>query len=177
MMIATAGVAVAYLVKKKLPESMSAMVYDLPTKWQWVWSMWVWAIAILLSKGLIEAMPHVWWAGLTGFATIACLACVGAVPLMPMEVEVGEHPRWWKRRRAIHYILAMTGGVLSQVCVLLINPWWLMVWVWWIPLSFCTIFFDDKPWWKQIEGVIEGKGMMLVELTAMVTLYGCMLFS
>lgn len=79
-----------------------------------------------------------------------------------------------KKNRA-HYTLAAIAGILSQLCVIIINPWWLMVWAWWIPLSFCIIFFDKKPWWSKVEYVIEGKGMILVELTAMVALYGAVI--
>ena len=174
IVLTVAGIAFATWKKKELPRSMSAVVYELPSKWRGMWSVWIWAIMVLLSKPLLEAMPT-WWEGLIGFALLATIGVIGALPLMPMEVDV-ERP-YESRRERWHMRLSVLAGVISQVCVLRINPWWLMVWVWWIPLSFCTIFFDDKPWWKQIEGVIEGKGMMLVELTAMVTLYGCMLFS
>lgn len=165
MLLAIAGVGVATFNNKELPESISGLVYDLPKKLQWLWTLWIWAITVTLAPPLMEATEGNTLQFLA-FFLVASLGLCGAIPLVAGE-----------KNRA-HYTLAAIAGILSQLCVIIINPWWLLVWgAWWIPLSFCIIFFDKKPWWSKIEDVIEGKGMMLVELTAMATVYGCLLFS
>ena len=162
MLLAIAGVGVAIFKNKELPESISGLVYDLPTKQQWLWTLWIWAITVTLAPPLMEATEGNTLQFLAAFF-VASLGFCGAIPLVAGE-----------KNRA-HYALAAIAGILSQLCVIIINPWWLMVWAWWIPLSFCIVFFDKKPWLSKIEDMIEGKGMMLVELTAMISTYACIL--
>ena len=162
LLLTIAGVGVAIFKNKELPESISGLVYDLPKKLQWLWTLWIWAITVTLAFPLMDATKGNTFQFLA-FFLIASLGFCGAIPLVAGE-----------KNRA-HYALADIAGILSQLCVIIINPEWLKVWAWWIPLSFCIIFFDEKPWWWKIEDVIEGKGMMLVELTAALALYAALL--
>lgn len=100
---------------RQVPDSMSAMVYAWKGSWRWLWSVWLWAVALSLAPALIEAMPY----GLqfVAFLTIACLAFTGAMPLFMEEQQTA------------HNILGVLSGVLSQLCVLVISPSCLLLWV------------------------------------------------
>ena len=66
--------------KRGLPESISAMVFELPKGWQWVWGVWLWAVAFLTGIPAIEAMSESGTEGIA-FAMLACLVITGAIPL------------------------------------------------------------------------------------------------
>lgn len=102
--------------ERKVPESISAMVFALPEGgWQWLWTVWLWAVDILTFAPVIGLLEERGVAYL-GFATMACLAFVGVWPLFDTE-----HRKW-------HYLLAVIGGILSQVCILFICHQ--LLWVW-----------------------------------------------
>ena len=84
---------------KSLPESISALVYDLPKKRQWVWSAWLVMVSALLFVPLTDAC------GGLGWATEVCLMGTALTPLVKPDAR-----KW-------HYVLAYTVGILSQVCV------------------------------------------------------------
>jgi len=115
IVLAVLFVGTATALKKQIPESVSAMVYAFPFKW--LWTIWLWAVTILITPSLLDAMPEDW--KFLGFLTIGCLMFVGAMPLIPTESNKA------------HNILGVTAGILSQLCVLLINPQWLWLWAVW----------------------------------------------
>lgn len=114
---------------KELPESISAMVYDLSKPWRWVWSVWLATVTVMISPALTAAMPDVWY-GIAGHILIVLLAMTAAMPLLP-----GYHNK-------AHYICGIAAGIMSQVCVALICPWWLLAWCALVILPFC-----DRKWY------------------------------
>lgn len=113
--MAALGVGAAIYSSKRIPESISAMVWCLPWNAQWLWTIWMWLVTITLAPCLIDAMPSIYQ--FVAFFTIACLGFVGAMPL------------FLKQQRKAHNILGVSAGILSQVCVAFICPWWLSVWL------------------------------------------------
>lgn len=103
--------------EKELPDSISAMVWVLPEGcWRWLWSIWLVAVSILTfapAVGILDARGL----GVFGFLPMVCLGFVAVLPLFDHE-----HVKW-------HYVMAVVGGILSQVTVAFINPWWLSVWL------------------------------------------------
>lgn len=94
---------------KELPESISAMVYTLPKGGaQWLWTIWLWAVGITTFIPLIGIMNGI-NLGILPFAALACITFTGAWPLFQQETK-----RW-------HYVSAILCGILSQVCVAIIN--------------------------------------------------------
>lgn len=127
MALAVAYVAAATIAKRKLPESISAMVYVLPMDGQWAWTVWLWIVSATACIPLIEVMEDSPWQFLA-FLALGCLVFCGAMPLVR------------KDKNTAHYALSITAGVLSQVCVALTCPWWLMAWMGYFPL--CRLGVD-----------------------------------
>ena len=152
MMIASIVLAVLFVgtataLKKQIPESVSAMVYAFPFKW--LWTIWLWAVTILITPSLLDAMPEDW--KFLGFLTVACLMFVGAMPLFDKE------------NNSLHNIFGFSAGILSQVCVALISPWWLTLW-------FSYVLLTAGIWrWT------EGKGVFFMECICYLTLVGALI--
>lgn len=163
MLIAIAGVGVAIYKNKELPESISGLVYDLPAKQQWLWSVWVWSMAFTVGIPLIDRMNGSMFQFLAFFTMVSLIFC-GAVPLVRNE------------RNTVHYGLAIVAGVSSQLCVVLIEPLWLLVLPALVSLLTMTIFID-KPWAAWLWERINGKGVMLLQAVCATSLFGCLLFS
>lgn len=157
LILAVVAVVLYVIVKNELPASISEMVYKLPSGgWQWAWTIWLWVVLVLLTPQLIESLDDSY--KVFGFLTIGCLALVAAMPLFERT------DRKW------HYVLAIVGGILSQVCVALICPWWLLLWfvmVYLVGKSFAA--FNDS---ENIPEVLSGKGVFVAEAICMATVYG-----
>lgn len=143
--------------KRKLPESISALVYDLSKPWQRVWSLWLALVTLFLSPSLTYVMPNV-WASLLADAMIVCLAMTAAMPLLP-----GYHNR-------AHYVCSIAAGVISQVLVWIVVPYWLWMWV-----VLPVLPFIDKKWF--VPGVpmwlINAK-VLILEAVCSFTLFGAL---
>ena len=136
---------------KALPESISAMVYELPRKWQWVWSAWLVAVAFTLMPVLLEKLPD--GVEFLGFLTTIGLVGAAVTPLIQLETR-----KW-------HYIFAIGAGVLGQMCVAVLSPWWLMVCVVMVYLVIDALVHEDKRWY-------DGKVVFIMECLCAVSLYG-----
>ena len=115
--------------RRELPESVSAMVHDLSKPWRWVWSVWLATITVLISPALTAAMPHEWY-GIAGHICIVLLAMTAAIPLLS-----GEHNK-------AHNVCGISAGIMSQVCVMIICPYWLLTWILYLILPYC-----DRKWY------------------------------
>ena len=140
--------------RRKLPESVSAMVYELPQKWQWVWTAWLALVTALMAPALTEAMPSAWYS-ITSHACIICLAMTAAMPLIP-----GSH-------NTAHYGLGIAAGVLSQVCVAIMCSWWLLLWLLFVAVVFYTVFAKKGT-------IFDGKGVFVMEAVCWMSLMGCL---
>lgn len=83
-------------VKWDVPTSLSTTYYSLPTKWRWVFTLFMWAIAILLMPAWIEVANSFgdWRDNFKFLAFLACgLICfVGAAPnFRAFEMESKVH--------------------------------------------------------------------------------------
>lgn len=161
MLLAVTGVGVAIYKNKELPESMSALVYSLKKRHRWLWSVWVWSMAFTAGIPMIDALGGTWWLGLTGFVTTGCLGVVGAMPLIAGKANLP------------HYLLAILGGILSQICVILINPLALHVWL--LFLVLIDLSLTDKEWSRKLRKPIEGKGTLIVEAFCALAVYAALL--
>lgn len=140
---------------KELPESISAMVYDLSKPWRWIWSVWLATVTVMISPALTAAMPDVWY-GIAGHIFIVLLAMTAAMPLLP-----GYHNK-------AHYICGIAAGIMSQVCVALICPWWMAV-----LLVFTLLVVTDRT--NDIHSILYGKTVFLSECACYVSLVGALL--
>ena len=150
-MVSYLGITI--LRDKELPESISALVYDLPKGRQWIWSAWLVTVGLLLFAPLTERC------GWMGWLTEVCLLGSALTPLVNPDTRV------W------HKWLGIATGVLSQICVVTLCPDWLFAW---------AIFaFIMGSVYVQPEGRLakaaEHKGVFVAEVVCTVSLMGALL--
>ena len=133
-------VGAAIWKKKELPESISAMVYVF--RWKWLWSIWLVAVSVFTFAPVTELLDGK-GLGVFGFLPMVCLGFVAVWPLFDKE-----HVKW-------HYLLAILGGILSQVAVALLNPMALLLWVAILPFvrSSKAVFVSEVICWATVVGV------------------------
>ena len=137
-----------------IPDSVSAMVYSLPHGWRYLWTVWIWAVSMLLMPVLMEKLGSYWQ--FLGFLWCASMAFCGALPLVKGEPNTA------------HNALGIAAGVISQVCVFIINPWWLCVW-----LLLSWFVLTDKV--RDLTSVWYGKTCILAESVCYISLVGSLL--
>ena len=168
ILVATIGIAAAICKEKELPVSISVIVYDLPLIGKYLWSVWVWLMVGLLAFPLLDVMGNIWWQGMIAYATIASLGLVGALPLVPGNEDV---------RICWHYNFAWIGGLLSQMCVCFIAPCWLMLWGLWAVMAVLSTTEQEVKWIAKVNDATAGKGVFLLEVTAMLPVYSAVLYT
>lgn len=139
--------------KKELPESISALVYDLPKKRQWVWSAWFAIVCALLFIPIVERLEWLGW------LTEVCLLGCAVTPLIKPDT------------RKIHYALAYTAGALTQVDVAVMEPQWLGVWMLFVFLM-GSVYVQP---WGNLAKIVEHKGAFVAEVCCGVGLLGCLI--
>ena len=149
---------ISYAVIRKggLPDSISAIVFDM--KHPWLWSVWLWAVAFTLAPSLLNALPD--GCEVFGFFATAFLLFTGIVPLFDVE-----HRKW-------HYPLAFLAGVCYQACVWFICPWFLLLWIVMLVYVIAGISAMND---KIEDGPFDGKGVIIAELIAIFSVYGSVL--
>lgn len=149
---------------RKLPESISALVYALPKKWQWVWIVWMLAVSFTTMIPVIEVLS-LKDAEVLGFVTLTSLVFVSVMPLT--------------QEKKMHCPLAVIAGIASQMCVVLICPWWLLLWIVMAGIIGVVAFFksafaliNDS---EEVPVILDGKGVLLAEGICYVTMIGSVL--
>ena len=94
-------------IKFGLPKSLSATYYNLPTKFRWVFTLFMWTCGMLLMPAWIEVSEHFgdWRSNLTclAFFTCALICFVGAAPNF----------RAFKMESMVHTISATAAAVTA----------------------------------------------------------------
>ena len=117
ILLAVSFVGIAIWKLRGIPESISSMVWALPEgAWRWLWSVWLVTVSVLTFAPIIGVLDTV-GLGIFGFLPMVCFGFVAAWPLFDQD-----HAK-------LHNIVAVIGGVFSQVAVLLICPVWLALWL------------------------------------------------
>ncbi len=144
---------------RELPISISSMVYDLPRRSQWLWTVWVWAATYTLTPALFDIMPEDYGAVAHGFAT--AILFTGAMPLVRDE------------KNTAHNVLGITAGVFSQLCVLILNPVWLTVWM--VMAFLCGSLYIQPQGW--LAKAVDRKGVFIAEALCWLSLTGSLIFN
>ena len=148
-------VGAAIWKERELPDSISSLVYLLPDgKWRWLWTVWIWAATYTLTPALFELMPESLGAVAHAFAT--SMLFTGAMPLVKRESN------------RTHNILAISAGVFSQMCVVIICPWWLLLWTLMVILFLLAMKENGLPQW------INQKGLFVTEIVCWLALFGAL---
>ena len=139
-----------------IPDSVSAMAYALPTAGRYLWTVWIWAVSMLLMPVLMEKLGSYWQ--FLGFLWCASMAFCGALPLVKGEPNTA------------HNAFGIAAGVISQACVVIINPWWLCVW-----LLLSWFVLTDKT--RELTSIWYGKTCSLAESVCYISMAGSLLFT
>ena len=141
-----------------VPESVSGLVYNLSERMRWAWSGWLIAVALTLMVPLMNTLYDVAW---LGWLTVVCLIGAGVTPIINQET------------RTMHHVCGIAAGVLSQVCVACLCPWWLLIWAVWLPLlAGAMAALNDA---EEMPCLMAGHSVFVAECTCAVSLYGCLL--
>jgi hypothetical protein len=155
-----AVVGVVLMSRRELPESVSGMVFGLPVHKRWLWSAWLVAVAMAVMVPLMTALDDAAWLG--------WLTVVGLVGAAVTPICNGDTQR-------LHDVFGVSAGVLSQFCVACLCPWWLLVWLLWLPLlAGAMAALNDA---KESPRLLGGHGVLAAELTCAVTMYGSLMYS
>ena len=158
ILLVVSYVGITIWKRRELPESVSAMVYNLPKPWQWLWIVWLWASTYTLTPALFEVMPEDW--GVIAHAFATSMLFIGAMPLMKDS-----------ENRA-HYALAIAAGIFSQLCVLIIDAQWLATWLV-FPFLMASVYVQPQ---GGIAKAVNGKGVFVAEVVCYIALEGSLIF-
>lgn len=123
IIVAVGPLLAAIIVERKIPESVSSLVYLLPPKHQYLWTVWIWVLGITVGIPTLSLLSES--LKFLSFLMMSFMGFTGAIPLI------------YKEQRRWHNILGVAACISSQLCVLNINVWWLCIW---IVFPFCYLF-------------------------------------
>ena len=141
-------IGLVFAMRDTIPQSISSMVYLLDEDRQWVWSLWLAVVAFLMMPSLLVASEWLGW------LTVMCLLGTAVTPII--------HEYTYK----LHSILGILGGIFSQLCVLLISPLWLLVWV--AMGIFAIVAYNN-------DGLMGKYTVLVAEILCAMSLYGALL--
>jgi hypothetical protein len=91
-----------------------------------------------------------------GWLTLVSLLGAAVTPIINKDTYI------------LHNVLGILGGILSQVCVFIISPWWLLVWII-FPLLLINCIVSSN------YTIIKGYGVFISEILCAISLYGALL--
>lgn len=113
LIIIITGIVGYYLYTKKIPKSISSAIYDIPISW--VWSVWLIFIGMLTTLILFSVLTN--YTQFLSFLLFIFITGAAVTPLVQKETHT------------LHDIMSILAGVVSQIIVLIINPWLFIVWI------------------------------------------------
>lgn len=137
-----------------IPESISALVWQM--KHKWIWTVGMVLVSIVMMALMLETSRGYGSLYETiSFLSCSCIAFVGAMPLFLKETNKA------------HYTLAIIGSLLSQVWCLMIvseSKCSLLEYILWWVLG-AMIMLDFKKYW-----------CLIAEIWIVISLTACILF-
>ena len=138
---------------KEVPDSVSSLIHYLEGK-GWIWSSWLVVVSVTLMIPLIENL------GVNtkffGFLTALCLIGTAITPIIREDTY------------RLHVWFGRFAGLFSQVCVALLCPWWLLVWLLFVACMGSVLI-------NALPKKLTGKGLFIIEVLCAVSLYGAIL--
>ena len=141
---------------RRLPDTVSDMAYSHEGRARRLfYTLWLWTATFTLTPALFHLIPEQ-WEGLAHVYATAMVLC----GLQPLIV----------RQRGVFFLLfGLAGGVFSQMCVVVICPWWLLTWT---HLGAMVAFADRR---DTVPSWFVGKGVMVIEFVSWFTLAAAIL--
>lgn len=149
----------AILAGNRLPDSVSAMVYVMPKAGRYLWTVWIWAVTLLLCPALFETIGEDF--GILAHCFATSMMFVGAMPLVRNESNKA------------HNVLGIAAGVFSQICVAIIDPNWLFSWALFIFLM-GSVYVQPQGW---LGKAMKGKGIFVAEMSCWISVMGSLIFN
>lgn len=144
--------------KRSLPDSVSSMVYHFPATGKYLWTIWLWAITLLICPMLFKTIGENFGPIAHCFAT--SMMFTGAMPLVKGESNKA------------HNVLGISAGIFSQICVALIDINFLSMWMLWIFVMGST-YVQPQGW---LGKSVKGKGIFVAEAICWLTVMGSLIF-
>ena len=163
MLIISAILAVLYTGtaiwrNRCLPDSISAMVYDLPKSGKYLWTVWLWTVTELICPPLFETIPEDY--GVLAHCFVTCMMFTGAMPLVKGE------------KNKAHNALGITAGIFSQICVAIIDAQWLGLWALFVFIM-GSVFVQPE---GELGKAVKGKGVFVAEAVCWLSVMGSLIF-
>lgn len=114
LLLALTGMVGYLCYVRSVPDSISAMVYGLPRRLQWLWSAWLIAVGLLLLIPMWERLED----RLCCFAFLAFMFLTGAALTPLVNRETSDWHDWF----------GVSTGLMYQCVVAIINPVCLLLW-------------------------------------------------
>lgn len=141
---------------RRLPVTVSDMAYGHPERCRRLhYTLWLWASTFTLTPALFSLMPEEWHGLAHAYATSVVLC--GLLPLV------------LRQRNLTFAVFGLSAGVFSQCCVVVLCPWWLLVWT---HLGALVAFADRH---DTIPGWFVGKGVLVIEFVSWFTIASAIL--
>lgn len=150
-------ILLARIYKGNNPSSMKEIAYILPEGgWRWLQSVWMAATLYTLTPKLFLVIPDRWEVCAHCFATAMTMLCI--LPLLKHEGNKS------------HQVLDVVSSVFGQICVLIINPLWLALWLV-VPVLMARSRHEMSRRWQ------DGRIKLVCSLLCYATLALALLFS
>lgn len=141
---------------RRLPDTVSDMAYKHNgTVMRLRYTVWLWAATFTLTPALFQFVPEEWDGLAHAYATSIVLC--GLMPLLN------------KDRNLFFVIFGLAAGVFSQCCVVVLCPWWLLVWT---HLGAMVAFADRH---DAFPSHFVGKGVLVIEFVSWFTIASAIL--
>ncbi len=156
LLLAVVGMII--MLRGGVPDSVSGLVYNLSDTKQWWWSVWLSAVSLTVMVPLMTALGDFAW---LGWLTVVGLIGAAVTPVIRKDT------------RRLHNICGVAAGLLSQVCVACLCPWWLLCWMVFIPLMAGSMAaFNDS---DSVPTFCDGKGVLVSEIICAISLFGAII--
>ena len=141
---------------RRLPATVSDMAYKHSDRIMRLrYTLWLWASTFTLTPALFHLIPEEWEGLAHAYATSVVLC--GLMPLL------------LRQRNLTFAVFGMSAGVFSQCCVVVVCPWWLLLWTHLGALVAFADRHDTVPSW------FIGKGVLVVEFVCWFTVASAIL--
>ncbi len=141
--------------RQDIPDSLSMMVYDKPPGQRTPWMTWFIFTGTTLGLGLCIVLPDP--LVFLGIGTILCVVWTGLTPIYTKLPGPG------------HVIGGIGSGIFSQVAVVVLCPWVILVWTGLISALMLSALYRKRPWIAKVNEYLESKFVLLSELMCLGT--------
>ena len=132
LLLYTAGICIR---AGKIPNSLSASVFDLPIGYRWQWTVVIASVVFIIVGPLMDCTPDRW-------RFLCWLACAGLLFVAGCPLEQKKTGMSYKVHMVSAIVCAVSANILMAVC----EPWLLLIWLGWVGLFVCNTRGSNQNW-------------------------------